>query len=124
MPPSAMNETTAAIRSIASDYAYDHAEDNEVTLRGGGDEVSLALQKELAVRLAKAGVAVEEARLTHLACDARNDELLGDIADVLWKLGKRQVAQVLWREARDLDGEDSEWAMKLARVRAGKDPLE
>ena len=60
-------QSEAAIRSIASDYAYDHAEDNEVTLRGGGDEVSLALQKELAVRLAKAGVAVEEARLTHLA---------------------------------------------------------
>lgn len=60
-------QSESAIRSIASLYAYDHGEDNEVTLRGGGDDVALALKKELEVRLAKAGVVVEEARLTHLA---------------------------------------------------------
>ncbi len=60
-------QSEAAIRGIASEYAYDHAEANEVTLRGGGDEVAHALKKELTVRLAKAGVAVEDARLTHLA---------------------------------------------------------
>jgi regulator of protease activity HflC (stomatin/prohibitin superfamily) len=60
-------QSESAIRSIASLYAYDHGEDHELTLRGGGDEVAHALTKELAVRLTKAGVAVEEARLTHLA---------------------------------------------------------
>jgi len=40
---------------------------NELTLRGGSDEVSAALTRELQDRLAKAGVQVEEARLTHLA---------------------------------------------------------
>jgi regulator of protease activity HflC (stomatin/prohibitin superfamily) len=60
-------QSEAAIRSIASLYAYDHGEENELTLRGGGDEVAHALKKELEVRLAKAGVVVEEARLTHLA---------------------------------------------------------
>ena len=60
-------QSEAAIRGIASEYAYDHAEDHEVTLRGGGDEVAQALKKELEARLAKAGVVVEEARLTHLA---------------------------------------------------------
>jgi regulator of protease activity HflC (stomatin/prohibitin superfamily) len=60
-------QSETAIRSIASLYAYDHGEDNELTLRGGGDEVAHALKKELEVRLAKAGVVVEEARLTHLA---------------------------------------------------------
>jgi len=60
-------QSESAIRSIASLYAYDHGEDEELTLRGGGDEVSQALKKELEVRLAKAGVLVEEARLTHLA---------------------------------------------------------
>jgi regulator of protease activity HflC (stomatin/prohibitin superfamily) len=60
-------QSEAAIRGIASEYAYDHAEENEVTLRGGGDEVAHALKKELAVRLSKAGVVVEDARLTHLA---------------------------------------------------------
>jgi regulator of protease activity HflC (stomatin/prohibitin superfamily) len=60
-------QSESAIRSIASLYAYDHGEEHEPTLRGGGDEISLELKKELEVRLAKAGVVVEEARLTHLA---------------------------------------------------------
>ena len=60
-------QSESAIRNIASLYAYDHGEEHELTLRGGGDEVALALKKELEVRLAKAGVVVEEARLTHLA---------------------------------------------------------
>jgi regulator of protease activity HflC (stomatin/prohibitin superfamily) len=60
-------QSEAAIRSIASLYAYDHGRENELTLRGGGDEVAHALTKELAARLAKAGVSVEESRLTHLA---------------------------------------------------------
>jgi regulator of protease activity HflC (stomatin/prohibitin superfamily) len=60
-------QSESAIRHVASAYAYDHGEENEVTLRSGVDEVSQALQKELQARLDKAGVVVEEARLTHLA---------------------------------------------------------
>jgi len=60
-------QSEAAIRGIASRFAYDHAEHEEPTLRGGAEEVALALQVELQARLAKAGVTVEEARLTHLA---------------------------------------------------------
>jgi regulator of protease activity HflC (stomatin/prohibitin superfamily) len=60
-------QSESAIRSIASAYAYDHGEDDEVTLRGGGDEIAHELKKELEQRLAKAGVVVDEARLTHLA---------------------------------------------------------
>jgi regulator of protease activity HflC (stomatin/prohibitin superfamily) len=60
-------QSESAIRYIASAYAYDYGEEDEVTLRGGGDEVSHALKKELETRLAKAGVVVDEARLTHLA---------------------------------------------------------
>ncbi|HEY0802460.1 MAG TPA: SPFH domain-containing protein [Steroidobacteraceae bacterium] len=60
-------QSESAIRSIASRYAYEQGEEHEITLRGGADEVSLALKEELQVRLAKAGVIVEEARLTHLA---------------------------------------------------------
>lgn len=60
-------QSEAAIRSIASAYAYDHGEEQEVTLRGGGDEVAHELKTELGHRLAKAGVVVDEARLTHLA---------------------------------------------------------
>ncbi|MHB8520084.1 MAG: SPFH domain-containing protein [Limisphaerales bacterium] len=60
-------QSESAVRHLASSYAYDYGEENEITLRSGVDEVSAALQAELQNRLAKAGVAVEEARLTHLA---------------------------------------------------------
>ena len=60
-------QSESALRHLASAYAYDHGEENEVTLRSGVDEVSVALRGELQERLGKAGVWVEEARLTHLA---------------------------------------------------------
>jgi regulator of protease activity HflC (stomatin/prohibitin superfamily) len=60
-------QSESAIRHLASGYAYDHGEENEVTLRSGADEVAQALRQELQARLDKAGVVVEEARLTHLA---------------------------------------------------------
>lgn len=60
-------QSESALRHLASCYAYDHGEENELTLRSGVEEVSQALRKELQERLAKAGVVVEEARLTHLA---------------------------------------------------------
>src|SRR4029434_4088634 len=60
-------QSESGIRHLASSYAYDHGEEQEVTLRSGMDEVSQALKQELQARLEKAGVEVEEARLTHLA---------------------------------------------------------
>jgi regulator of protease activity HflC (stomatin/prohibitin superfamily) len=62
-------QSETALRHLATAYAYDHGEgqETEITLRGNVDEVSAALKTELGQRLAKAGVAVDEARLTHLA---------------------------------------------------------
>lgn len=64
-------QSESAVRHLANAYAYDHGEDEdeqgETTLRSDLDEVSVALQAELQERLGKAGVTVEEARLTHLA---------------------------------------------------------
>jgi regulator of protease activity HflC (stomatin/prohibitin superfamily) len=62
-------QSETALRHLATAYAYDHGEGEEtaITLRGNVDEVSDALKAELGERLAKAGVAVDEARLTHLA---------------------------------------------------------
>ena len=60
-------QSESAVRHLANSFAYDHGEDNEVTLRSGGDEVAAALRQELQERLQRAGVLVEEARLTHLA---------------------------------------------------------
>ncbi len=60
-------QSESALRHVASNYAYDDGEPNELTLRGGSDGVSAALTRELQERLAKAGVEIDEARLTHLA---------------------------------------------------------
>jgi regulator of protease activity HflC (stomatin/prohibitin superfamily) len=60
-------QSESAVRHLASSYAYDHGEEHEITLRSGFDEVSHALKEELQERLERAGVLVEEARLTHLA---------------------------------------------------------
>jgi regulator of protease activity HflC (stomatin/prohibitin superfamily) len=60
-------QSETAVRHLANEYAYDHGEEGETTLRSGLDEVSSTLQVELQARLSKAGVVVEEARLTHLA---------------------------------------------------------
>ncbi|MEW6708025.1 MAG: SPFH domain-containing protein [Pseudomonadota bacterium] len=63
-------QAEAALRHLASLYAYDEGEDlaaHETTLRGGMEEVAAALQKELQARFAGAGVEVLDAKLTHLA---------------------------------------------------------
>ena len=60
-------QSESAVRHLANSYAYDHGEEHEITLRSSVDEVCAALQKELQERVAKAGVVVDEARLTHLA---------------------------------------------------------
>jgi regulator of protease activity HflC (stomatin/prohibitin superfamily) len=65
-------QSEAAIRHLASAYNYDNGGDdtdvkNGVTLRGGADIVAKALASELQDRFDKAGISVEEAKLTHLA---------------------------------------------------------
>jgi regulator of protease activity HflC (stomatin/prohibitin superfamily) len=60
-------QSESAVRHIASLYAYDRGDEHEPTLRESADEIAGALKKELLERLDKAGVVIEEARLTHLA---------------------------------------------------------
>lgn len=65
-------QAETALRHVASVYAYDHMEDDDasnqsITLRSDIEEVSETLKAELDRRLAPAGVAVDDARLTHLA---------------------------------------------------------
>ena len=56
-----------ALRETARQYAYDHAADGEPTLRDDADVVGARLREDLQVRVAVAGVAVDEAHLMHLA---------------------------------------------------------
>jgi len=66
-------QSEAAVRHLASSFAYDegdgHPEPGQhpPTLLASADVVNRALVMELQQRLDKAGVVVEEARLTHLA---------------------------------------------------------
>ncbi|MBZ0254458.1 SPFH domain-containing protein [bacterium] len=60
-------QSEAAIRHLAGRYPYDSEEEEEVSLRQGTDEVNEQLLKELQERLGKAGVEIEEARISHLA---------------------------------------------------------
>jgi regulator of protease activity HflC (stomatin/prohibitin superfamily) len=60
-------QSESCVRHIASSYFYDDGEAGELTLRGGGAEIAAALARELQERLERAGIGIEEARLTHLA---------------------------------------------------------
>ncbi len=62
-------QSEAAVRNLASSYAYDHSEDEnaELTLRDSTGEINNKLEQELNERLARAGVHVSEARISHLA---------------------------------------------------------
>lgn len=63
-------QSETALRHLANNYPYDHSEEDSedvLTLRDDTDSVSAALSGELRERLARAGVVIEEARLTHLA---------------------------------------------------------
>jgi regulator of protease activity HflC (stomatin/prohibitin superfamily) len=60
-------QSESALRHLAGLYPYDSNDEKQLSLRGSADEVSEALKAELQERLGKAGVVVEEARLSHLA---------------------------------------------------------
>lgn len=63
-------QAEAAIRHLATRYAYDEGEDIDagaITLRGGQDTVAQALQQELQARFGDAGVDVLDAKISHLA---------------------------------------------------------
>ncbi len=65
-------QVDTGLRDIASHYAYDHGEqidgqDAELTLRADAEDVATRLRDELANRVGIAGIAIDEARLAHLA---------------------------------------------------------
>jgi regulator of protease activity HflC (stomatin/prohibitin superfamily) len=60
-------QSEAAVRNLATRYPYDAHEEGHLSLRGSTQEVAKDLKHEIQERLAKAGVEVIEARLSHLA---------------------------------------------------------
>jgi regulator of protease activity HflC (stomatin/prohibitin superfamily) len=60
-------QSEAALRNLATSYAYDAHDDTHVSLRGHTNAVADHLKREIGDRLVKAGVEVIEARISHLA---------------------------------------------------------
>ena len=60
-------QSESAVRNLATRYPYDAHEEGHLSLRGSTDEVAKGLKAEIHDRLAKAGVEVVEARISHLA---------------------------------------------------------
>jgi hypothetical protein len=60
-------QSEAALRNLATSYAYDAHDDQHISLRGHTGAVADHLKREIKDRLTKAGVEVLEARISHLA---------------------------------------------------------
>lgn len=102
-------QSEAALRHMASNYSYDTFETDDLSLRGNMEEVSAALQKELQERVARAGVEIEEARLSHLA-------YAPEIAGAM--LQRQQADAIVAARARIVDGAIGMVQMALERFDA------
>jgi regulator of protease activity HflC (stomatin/prohibitin superfamily) len=106
-------QSEAAVRHLASSFAYDTGElpgeTREATLLESADVVAKALVRELQARLAQAGVAVEEARLSHLA-------YAPEIAQVM--LRRQQAEAIIAARQKIVHGAVSMVQMALAELSA------
>jgi regulator of protease activity HflC (stomatin/prohibitin superfamily) len=100
-------QAEAAVRHLASSYAYDEGEDlheGEITLRAGQDRVTESLVRELTDRFDQAGIVVEDAKLTHLAYAA-------EIAQVM--LRRQQAEAIIAARSKIVHGAVSMVEMAL-----------
>jgi regulator of protease activity HflC (stomatin/prohibitin superfamily) len=100
-------QSETALRHLASAYSYDDGEEDEITLRSNVEAVSQALREELQQRLAKAGVGVDEARLTNLSYAA-------EIAQAM--LRRQQAEAVIAARQKIVHGAVSMVAMALKEL--------
>ena len=63
------NQSEAAVRHLATSYAYDNIESDhpQITLSGNSEQVTQLMEDELNNRLTNAGITIIEARISHLA---------------------------------------------------------
>jgi len=90
-------QTDAAVRKMAGKYPYDdfEAENAEITLRSGVEEVNQSLEEEIADRLNHAGIKVIEARISHLAYSS-------EIASAM--LQRQQATAIVAARRKIVDG--------------------
>ena len=101
----------SAVRAIGSRYPYDDFEADQLTLRGDGQHVADEMAVELAERVAAAGVAVDECRLTHLA-------YAPEIAQTM--LRRQQAEAVIAARAKLVEGAVTMVEQALADLSAKK----
>ena len=110
-------QSDAALRQVAGQYAYDNsddAEDGELTLRDGSDEINKELEMKLDERLAMAGIEVIEARINYLA-------YAPEIAAVM--LRRQQASAIITAREKIVEGAVSMVKMALKRL-ADEDVVE
>ncbi|MFD1143961.1 SPFH domain-containing protein [Larkinella insperata] len=102
-------QSEAAVRHLASTCAYDTMEDEDatVTLRDSTGQINVLLEKELNERLARAGVDVIEARISHLA-------YAPEIAGAM--LQRQQATAVVSARKQIVEGAVGMVEMALARL--------
>lgn len=98
-------QSEAALRNLATRYPYDSHDDTQVSLRGNTAAVARDLKEEIQDRLAKAGVEVVEARISHLAYAA-------EIAAAM--LRRQQAGAIVAARARIVEGAVGMVEMALA----------
>ena len=102
-------QSDAALRQVAGQYAYDDQDDktDELTLRGGGDEINQQLEEKLDERLAMAGIEVVEARINYLA-------YAPEIAAVM--LRRQQASAIITAREKIVEGAVSMVKMALDKL--------
>jgi len=100
-------QTESALRHLTMAYPYDTFEGDTLSLRGSTDEVSASLKREIQERVGKAGVAIDEARLSHLA-------YAPEIAGAM--LQRQQAEAVVAARTRIVDGAVGIVEMALKRL--------
>jgi regulator of protease activity HflC (stomatin/prohibitin superfamily) len=100
-------QSESALRHLASAYPYDTTEEGQLSLRGSMDEVSASLTRELQDRVDKAGVKIDEARLSHLA-------YAPEIASAM--LQRQQAEAIVAARSRIVDGAVGMVEMALSRL--------
>ena len=104
-------QSEAALRNLATRYPYDAHDDEKVSLRGHTDVIASHLQKEIQERLAQAGVAVMEARISHLA-------YAPEIAQAM--LQRQQAGAIIAARQRIVEGAVGMVEMALEKLSAQK----
>jgi regulator of protease activity HflC (stomatin/prohibitin superfamily) len=100
-------QAEAALRHVATTRPYDGGEDSAQSLRGNTDDVAHELAREVAARIAVAGVEIVEVRISHLAYAA-------EIAQVM--LQRQQAAAVISARSRIVEGAVGMVEMALNRM--------